>query len=95
MTFLPELTPEGDRVLLIKMVDLNPDMYNFAHEVRCFDMVTLAHLHKNGPDNGLVILLDLKGIVFGHFLKLSVVVMKKLLYYLQVKNIVRNQDLRN
>lgn len=84
MTYLPELTPTGDRVLLIKMVDTNPDLFNFSHQVKCFDMITLAHLHINGPDNGLIILFDLKGIVFGHFLKLSVVVMKKFLYYLQV-----------
>lgn len=72
-------------MVLIKILDTNPDCYNFTQQVKSFDMVSLAHLHRHGPDNGLLILLDLKGAVFAHFLKLSVVVMKKLLYYLQVK----------
>ncbi|KAG5875655.1 hypothetical protein JTB14_018653 [Gonioctena quinquepunctata] len=80
---LPKLTPQEDLVLFVKLMDLNPDNYNFAAQVKCFDMLTLLHLHQNGPPKGVVIMMDLKGLVFGHFLKLSVVVMKKFLYYLQ------------
>lgn len=85
MTYLPKLTPEGDRVVLVKLMDTNPDSYNFTQQVKCFDMLTLAHLHQHGPNNGIIILMDLDGIVFGHFLKLNVVVIKKFLYYLQVR----------
>nr|CAI5818855.1 unnamed protein product [Callosobruchus analis] len=67
------------------MMDPNPDNFNFAIQVRCFDMITLSHLHREGPANGITIVLDMQGVVFGHFLKLSVVVMKKLLYYLQIQ----------
>nr|CAH7748959.1 unnamed protein product [Callosobruchus chinensis] len=82
-TILPKQTPSGDTVIFIKMMDSNPDNFNFAIQVRCFDMITLCHLHREGPTNGITIVLDMQGVVFGHFLKLSVVVMKKLLYYLQ------------
>lgn len=87
MTYLNKLTPEGNRVLLVRLMDTNPDFYNLTQQIKSFDMLTSAHLHKNGPDNGLVIVMDLKGIVFGHLLKASVVVVKKFFYYLQVRSI--------
>ncbi|KAJ8954234.1 hypothetical protein NQ318_005830 [Aromia moschata] len=83
VSLLPKLTPEGNTVIFFKLLDTNPDPYNFPAAIRCFDMLTLLHLHKNGPCKGLVIVIDMKGVVFGHLLKLSVVVMKKLMYYLQ------------
>lgn len=81
---LPKPTKNGDTVIFAKILDPNPDNFNYGVTVKCFDMITTSHLHQDGPDNGVIILMDLKGVVFGHVLKLSVVIMKKFLYYLQV-----------
>ncbi|CAH1118415.1 unnamed protein product [Phaedon cochleariae] len=94
ITPLPKLTPEKYLVVLVKMMDFNPDNYNFAAQLKCFDMITLLHLHQYGPAKGVIIILDLKGIVFGHFLKLGVVVMKKFLYYLQEGMPIRLKSLQ-
>lgn len=82
-TVLPELTPEGYTVLLYKLIDPNPDHFNFAMQCRAFDMITLLHLHKNGPCKGVIIVADMGGTVFGHLLKLGIVIMKKFMFYLQ------------
>ncbi|KAG5861197.1 Alpha-tocopherol transfer protein-like, partial [Gonioctena quinquepunctata] len=80
---LPKLCPNGELVILLKLMDDNLENYSFPLLIRCFDMITLSYLHQNGPPDGLIILFDMDGISFSHFLKVSIVVMKKLLYYLQ------------
>nr|XP_023019642.1 alpha-tocopherol transfer protein-like [Leptinotarsa decemlineata] len=94
ITPLPKLTPQDELVIFIKMMDFNPDNYNFATQIKCFDMITLLHLHKNGPPKGVLIIMDMKGVVFGHFLKIGVVVMKKFLYYLQEGMPIRLKSLQ-
>lgn len=84
VSLLPKQTPDGYSVIYIKLMNSDPDLYNYPLQIRCFDMYTLLKLHLDGPKKGMIILVDMKGIVFGHLLKLSVVVMKKFLYYLQV-----------
>ncbi|CAH1982463.1 unnamed protein product [Acanthoscelides obtectus] len=93
-SILPKRTPNGDTVIFFKLMDNNPDNFNFALQIRCFDMITLSHHHREGPQNGITILFDMQGIVFGHFLKLSVVIMKKLLYYLQEGMPIRLKSLQ-
>ncbi|KAG5875459.1 hypothetical protein JTB14_008737 [Gonioctena quinquepunctata] len=80
---LPKQTPDGDLVLFVKMMDLDPKNYIYAAQIKCFDMITLFHLHKYGPANGIVIVFDMKGFTLGHFLKVNVVYMKTFLFYLQ------------
>lgn len=89
MTHLPRLSPQDDTVVLVKFLDTNPDSYNLIQQMKSFDMLSSAHLHKNGPDEGVIIVMDLKGLVFGHFLKANVVVIKKFLYYLQVRGVAQ------
>ncbi|KAJ8954256.1 hypothetical protein NQ318_005852 [Aromia moschata] len=83
VTVLPKQTPEGYSIIFFKIMDSNPDNYSFPLSVRVFDMATMLDLHKNGPSKGMIILVDMKGVMLGHMLKLSVVVMKKFMYYLQ------------
>ncbi|XP_060532820.1 alpha-tocopherol transfer protein-like [Cylas formicarius] len=83
MTVLPKLTPEGYATVFMRLIDCNPENYNFAHQIRNFDMAVLLYLHQNGPVKGMHLVFDMQGVVFGHLTRLSIVVMKKLLYYLQ------------
>ncbi|XP_074041759.1 alpha-tocopherol transfer protein isoform X4 [Leptinotarsa decemlineata] len=80
---LPQLTDDGTLVILAKVLDVNPGNFIFPVILKCFDMITLFHMHQNGPPNGVIIVFDMEGITFSHFLRVSVVVMKKFLYYLQ------------
>ncbi|KAJ8979814.1 hypothetical protein NQ317_001305 [Molorchus minor] len=93
VSILPKLTPEGYSVIFFKMMDPNPDAYSFPLGIRCFDMAAMLHLHKNGPTKGMIILMDMEGVVFGHLLKLSIVVMKKFMYYLQEAMPIRLQSM--
>ncbi|XP_018572841.1 alpha-tocopherol transfer protein-like [Anoplophora glabripennis] len=93
VALLPKQTPDGYSVIYIKLMNSNPDIYNFPLQIRCFDMYTLLALHQVGPKEGMIMLVDMKGIVFGHFLKLSVVIMKKFLYYLQEAMPIRLKSL--
>jgi hypothetical protein len=67
----------------MKLMDPNPDVYNFAVQLKYFDMACMLYLHQHGPSNGHLILLDMKEVVFGHVTKLGPLNMKKFLYYLQ------------
>ena len=80
---LPKLTPDGYSIIFMKLMDSNPDNYNFAMQLKYFDMVCMQYLHQQGTSKGHLIVLDMKGVVFGHLTKLGPLTMKKFLYYLQ------------
>ncbi|XP_056648874.1 alpha-tocopherol transfer protein-like isoform X1 [Diorhabda sublineata] len=80
---LPKLTDTGDLVVLCSLIDTNPDNYVVASQFNLFDLATVMHTLQNGPPQGVHIVVDMKGIVFAHFLKLNPIVIKKFLYYLQ------------
>ncbi|EFA05290.2 Alpha-tocopherol transfer protein-like [Tribolium castaneum] len=81
--FLPKKTPQGDTIIFMKLMDSNPDNYNFSVQLKHFDMVCMLGLHQEGVSNGHIIVLDMKEVVFGHLTKLGPLAMKKFLYYLQ------------
>ncbi|KAH0809907.1 hypothetical protein GEV33_012882 [Tenebrio molitor] len=80
---LPKKTPEGYTIFFTKLVDTNPNNYNLADSLKCFDMTCLLHLHQEGTSPGHVIIYDLQGVVFGHLARLGPLTIKKFLYYLQ------------
>lgn len=43
-------------------------------------------IQEDGIANGHVIVMDMDGIVFGHLTRLSILVMKKFMFFLQVSN---------
>ncbi|XP_050313257.1 alpha-tocopherol transfer protein-like [Anthonomus grandis grandis] len=83
MVFLPKLTPENYQVYWMKLIDCDPNHYNFSNQIRYFDMLEMLTLHKNGPQVGVQICIDMEGYVFGHLTRLSTSIIKKLLFYLQ------------
>ncbi|XP_050502668.1 alpha-tocopherol transfer protein-like [Diabrotica virgifera virgifera] len=83
LTALPKKTPSGDTVILGRLMDPNSAHYNPPEQCKMFDVITLINLHEKGPMNGVQIVIDMSQSTFGHFIKVSPVLMKKLLYYLQ------------
>ncbi|XP_019880041.1 alpha-tocopherol transfer protein-like [Aethina tumida] len=80
---LPKLTPEGYTVIFSKLLNTDPDKYNFSNQIRNWDMSAIRNLNIKGTSNGLIMVADLKGIAFGHVTKLNIITMKKFMYYLQ------------
>lgn len=83
---LPKLTPEGYTVIFSKLLNTDPDKYNFSNQIRNWDMSAIRNLNIKGTSNGLIMVADLKGIAFGHVTKLNIITMKKFMYYLQVSD---------
>ncbi|KAG5875452.1 hypothetical protein JTB14_008730 [Gonioctena quinquepunctata] len=80
---LPKHCPDGELVIFIKLMDNNPDLYNFPVTIKVFDMITLLHVHQNAPSSGTMIVFDMEGISFSHFLKVNLVTLRKFMHYLQ------------
>ncbi|CAG9770356.1 unnamed protein product [Ceutorhynchus assimilis] len=86
---LPKKTKEGYTVILTKLIDTNPNLYNPQTDSKLFDMHVMRHVHVEGPANGFVGILDMKGGVFGHITKLNLSEYKKFLVYLQTAMPIR------
>lgn len=83
MNVLPQQTPEGYCINYMKLIDCDPDKFDLIHHVKMFDMLTLLHVHQQGPCKGYVLILDMDGAVFGHLTKFNLIVAKKGMFYLQ------------
>lgn len=81
---LPEKTPDGYSVVMTGLLDFNPNNYNQLNSIRVFDMIVMTYLHQNGPIKGILIVIDMKGSVFGHLARMNLMAFRKYLYYLQV-----------
>lgn len=80
---LPKLTPTGNKVLYSRLKDSNPEHYNFNSQMKIFDMATSLVLSQEGTHDGHVLVVDLKGVVLGHLLRIGIMSMKKYMYFLQ------------
>lgn len=93
MTTLPKKTPEGYTLIFIKLADTNPNNFDFAVQLRYFDMVCTTQLYQEGTSEGHVVVADMKGTVFGHLTKAGPIIVKKFLFYLQEAMPVRLKGL--
>ncbi|XP_017101104.1 alpha-tocopherol transfer protein-like [Drosophila bipectinata] len=86
---LPGATPEGYRVIIGKLDDLNTSNYNFADVMKLYCMVFDFWMYEDGIQPGHVIVIDLKGCSLGHVARVGLLQMKKFLYYLQEAAAIR------
>ncbi|KAJ3618120.1 hypothetical protein MTP99_006148 [Tenebrio molitor] len=93
VTTLPKKTPEGYTLIFIKLADTNPNNFDFAVQLRYFDMVCTTQLYQEGTSEGHVVVADMKGTVFGHLTKAGPIIVKKFLFYLQEAMPVRLKGL--
>uniref|UniRef100_A0A336M8F2 CSON013465 protein n=1 Tax=Culicoides sonorensis TaxID=179676 RepID=A0A336M8F2_CULSO len=95
MTFcvLPELTDDGNKVVLCKLHDSDPASLNFAECLKLFSIVIDTMLYEEGPPNGIMIAFDMEGVKFGHVLKLGIFTVKHFLNYLQTAMPIRIKGL--
>ncbi|XP_033245245.1 alpha-tocopherol transfer protein-like [Drosophila miranda] len=86
---LPGATPEGYRVIVAKLEDLNASNYNFADAMKLYCMIFDFWMYEDGIQPGHVIVIDLKGCALGHLARIGLLQMKKFLFYLQEAAAIR------
>ncbi|EDV92764.1 alpha-tocopherol transfer protein-like [Drosophila grimshawi] len=86
---LPGATPEGYRVIVGKLDDLNTSNFNYADVMKLYCMVFDYWMYEDGIQPGHIIVIDLKGCSLGHVARIGLLQMKKFLYYLQEAAAIR------
>ncbi|XP_023163648.1 alpha-tocopherol transfer protein-like [Drosophila hydei] len=86
---LPGATPEGYRVIVGKLEDLNASNFNYADVMKLYCMVFDYWMYEDGIQPGHVIVIDLKGCSLGHVARIGLLQMKKFLFYLQEAAAIR------
>ncbi|KAF7286641.1 alpha-tocopherol transfer protein-like [Rhynchophorus ferrugineus] len=89
LSFLPGESKDGDDIVLTKLVDTNPEVYNPQVGAKLFDMAMMLHTYTKPPSNGTVLIIDMKGSVFMHITKINLSEFKKFLIYLQTAMPIR------
>ncbi|XP_017781428.1 PREDICTED: alpha-tocopherol transfer protein-like [Nicrophorus vespilloides] len=80
---LPKLTKDGYCVMYYRLIDSNPDHFNFNHVIKMFDMAASLALEEFGTVNGHIIIIDLHGYTLTHVMKMGVMSVKKYMFFLQ------------
>ncbi|XP_049533937.1 alpha-tocopherol transfer protein-like [Anopheles darlingi] len=80
---LPELTPEGYRVLLAKVIDPDASKFSLSTIITFAFMCIDILLWEEGCINGSILIIDMDGIHLGHLAKLGIFTLKDLLYFIQ------------
>ncbi|XP_035891739.1 alpha-tocopherol transfer protein-like [Anopheles stephensi] len=83
LSILPELTPEGYRVMLAKIVDPDASKFSLSSILTFAIMCVDIQLWEEGCNNGSVLIIDMDGIHLGHLPKLGIFTLKDLLYFIQ------------
>ena len=81
---MPNKTPEGYIVLMVKLLDSRVSNFNNTHVLTLGFMVAALHYHQYGFENGMVLLIDLKDFSVGHFLKTDFSLLRCVFGLLQV-----------
>lgn len=74
MVLLPKVTPQNNRIMLIRLIDFNPDHFIFDDAITVFSMVydmTLVTPERDSVADGEIAIFDLKGLTIKHLMKLG------------------------
>ncbi|XP_063929737.1 alpha-tocopherol transfer protein-like isoform X2 [Zophobas morio] len=80
---LPKKTPEGYSVIVMKLLDPNPEHYHNVSQINFSDLTLMLSLHQKGTSTGIITVFDMKGLAFGHLTRFNLVAIKKHLFYIQ------------
>ncbi|XP_070491800.1 alpha-tocopherol transfer protein-like [Chironomus tepperi] len=85
MTTLP-VSPDNCYVIMLKLVDTDPQNYNYDDLFKLFMMMAENAVMTYGPRDGLIFVLDFTGVSFGHLLRPSISSIMKCLDFVQNGN---------
>ncbi|XP_044745708.1 alpha-tocopherol transfer protein-like [Coccinella septempunctata] len=80
---LSKLTPKGDSIFLMYLLDPNPEFFEPINLFKLADSVITLNLHLNGPHDGLQVISDMKNFTLGHLPKINLTIARKGLEYIQ------------
>ncbi|XP_013188343.1 alpha-tocopherol transfer protein [Amyelois transitella] len=86
-------TKTGQTAFYARLLDYDPKNFHFANEVRAYLLTTDVWQYKVGTFPGVVLLIDLDRIAFGHLAKLDLQTMQQFLYFLQEGLLAKLQGL--
>lgn len=95
MILLPKLTPEKNRIMLIRLIDFNPDHIIFEDAVTVFSMVydiTLITPETPTLANGEIAIFDFNGITMKHLMKLGFATLRCYFKYMIEAHPMRIQE---
>ncbi|RVE41413.1 hypothetical protein evm_013936 [Chilo suppressalis] len=83
---LPMPTLKGDRAVYLRLLDPDPRNFFFPDAVRTFMMVFDLWQYEEGTWPGFVLMIDMDKAVMGHITRLEIMVIRQVLYFLQVRD---------
>ncbi|XP_026273568.1 alpha-tocopherol transfer protein-like [Frankliniella occidentalis] len=81
-TIFPTKAKDGSTVSFFKLKDTNPRVYSFTTSSKAWCALQEAWIARHGTEEGLVCVLDVKGVSFGH-LAVNLTIMAKFFVYFQ------------
>lgn len=79
----PGTTPEGYKVISTQLIDFDPSNYSFNESFKAYMLTSDIWQLEEGTCNGVLMLVDMEGMAFGHMAKFSLPGFRKFFYYLQ------------
>lgn len=80
---MPDVSKQGHRILFGKLVDPDPSRYYLEDITKYFFMVSDLVGLKNGTCDGYIFIGDAADVSLGHVSRISPIVLKKLVTYVQ------------
>ncbi|KAJ8672998.1 hypothetical protein QAD02_004259 [Eretmocerus hayati] len=93
LTPLKGKTSEGYDVVYTRLIDFNPERFNYNDGMRLFNMIADLWLIEGGTMKGHVFICDITGVTMAHALRLSPMGIKKYIYYFQEATPLRIKSL--
>lgn len=81
---LPKPTPEGYRLIYAGFKDVNPSKFNFEIALSMFTKLMIITVMSEGACPGYAFVFDIKGIVLAHLASVSISLVRRYLYFVQV-----------
>lgn len=91
-SLLPGYTLDGHRVIFCNLLRTDPSEYIFADALKIFTMLVDTIVENEPLCPGYRIIFDMAGITLGHVNRLSIGLMEKILFYLQVSFSLENKS---
>ncbi|XP_025410036.1 alpha-tocopherol transfer protein-like [Sipha flava] len=82
-------TDKSDRVLYIQFRDYNPEMLDFVSAYKYLVMWMQYSLLRHGTCDGIIVVIDAKGLSWRHILKIPISITMQLIKYMEVALPVR------
>ncbi|KAF5284627.1 hypothetical protein FQA39_LY16985 [Lamprigera yunnana] len=80
---LPQLTPEGYQVVYIKLLDCDPHTYIPENHIKYLNTSIFLWLLEIGTVEGVIIVIDINGVTLAHVTRVSLITIKKTIFFLQ------------